>query len=120
MARQRVDEITGVRAFVSEAIDILSVAKGETQAGLCKGSTNYYRSDSTLFTDCFAEKPRKHIDPHQQIIRINANQKIQFAKAVGWKVSLATFGMLEDLLLKVSFKTRKPGGSSGEFSNQSH
>ena len=40
--------------------------------------------------------------PHQQITGLNADQMIQFARAVGLDVSLATFGLLEDLLLQIS------------------
>ena len=45
---------------------------------------------------------------------------VQFARAVRLEVSLATFGMLEDLLLRISPKTRQPDKSDNEGSAQSH
>ena len=38
---------------------------------------------------------------------------IQFAKAIGLEVSLATFGMLEDVLLKIGGKTGRNVGEKG-------
>ena len=49
---------------------------------------------------------------------MSADRTIQFTKAVGLKFSLATFGMLEDMLLKISGKTRKSGGDRSSV--QSH
>ena len=37
---------------------------------------------------------------------------ILFARAIGLEVSLATFGMLEDLLLKINSKVGGGGGGS--------
>ena len=36
---------------------------------------------------------------------MSSDQMIQFARAIGLEVSLATFGMLEDVLLKIGGKT---------------
>ena len=59
MAPKTADEITEVRGSVSDAIDVLSVPRGETQHGLGKGLTKFYPSYSarTLLKDCFAENP---------------------------------------------------------------
>ena len=44
---------------------------------------------------------------------MSAYQMIQLARVVGLEVSLATFGMLEDVLLKIGEKRRKGGGDRG-------
>ena len=44
---------------------------------------------------------------------------LQFAKAVGLEVSLATFGMLDDLILTVRSKTGRAGGFSARVIRQS-
>ena len=44
---------------------------------------------------------------------MSSDQMIQFAKAVGLEVSLATFGMLEDVLLKIGGKTWRNVGEKG-------
>ena len=49
---------------------------------------------------CFADNPPVQLDPHQQLTRLSSDQMIQFARAIGLEGSLATFGMLEDVLLK--------------------
>ena len=54
------------------------------------------------------------IDPHQQLTGMSSDQMIQFARAIGLEVPLATFGMLEDVLLKIGGKT---GRSVGERSS---
>ena len=41
-----------------------------------------------------------HLDPSHPTTSFSADQMIQFARAVGLEVSLASYGMLEDLLLK--------------------
>ena len=38
---------------------------------------------------------------------------IQFARAIGLEISLATFGMLEDVLLKIGRKTGRNVGEKG-------
>ena len=50
--------------------------------------------------------PPTHLDPSHPPTSFSADQMIQFARAVGLEVSLASYGMLEDLLLK----TRVGGG----------
>ena len=53
------------------------------------------------------------LDPHQQATGMISDQMIQFARAVGLEVSLATFGMLEDVLLKIGGKTGRNVGEKG-------
>ena len=88
---------------MSGAVDVLSVAEDRTHHRLTSGRTEYYLGESVrlLLQNCFPENRSTHSDPHQQITGLNANQKIQFVKAVDLEVFLATFGMLEDLLLEV-------------------
>ena len=63
--------------------------------------------------ECFADNPPVQLDPHQQVTGMSSDQLIQFAKAVGLEVSLATFGMLEDVLLKIGGKTGRNVGEKG-------
>ena len=63
--------------------------------------------------ECFADNPPVQLDPHQQLTGKSSDQMIQFARAVGLKVSLATFGMLEDVLLKIGGKTGRSVGERG-------
>ena len=44
--------------------------------------------------------PPTHLDPSHATTSYSAGQMIQFARAVGLEVFLASYGMLEDLLLK--------------------
>ena len=44
---------------------------------------------------------------------MSSDQMIQFARAIGLEVSLATFGMLEDVLLKIGRKTGRNVGEKG-------
>ena len=56
--------------------------------------------------DFFELNAPNYLDPKHPITSFSADQLIQFARAVGLKVSLASYSMLEDLLLKAR-------GSSG-------
>ena len=62
----------------------------------------YYPSQSakSLLRDFFELNPPTHLDPIHPTTSFSADQMIQFARAVGLEVSLASYGMLEDLLLK--------------------
>ena len=92
------------------------------QPGLCAGCSKYYPSESarTLLKECFADNPPVQLDPHQQVTGMNSDQMIQFARAVGLEVSLATFGMLEDVLLKIGGKTGRNVGERGSGQSVSH
>ena len=85
------------------------------QPGLGAGCSKFYPSESarTLLTECFADNPPVQLDPHQQLTGVSSDQMIQFARAVGLEVSLATFGMLEDVLLKICGKTGRSVGEKG-------
>ena len=101
-ARRLADEPIGTRVCMGGRIGVPSFSGVETQLGLGVGWRKYYPSDSarTFLEDSVERDPLTNIDPHQQVIGLNANQMIQFARAVGLEVSLANFGMLEDLLMR--------------------
>ena len=64
--------------------------------------TRYYPSQSakSLLKDCFEMNPPTHLDPSHPTTSFCADKMIQFARAVGLEVSLASYSVLEDLLLK--------------------
>ena len=53
-----------------------------------------------MLKDSFELNPPTHLDPSHPSTSCRADQMIQFARAVGLEVSLASYGMPEDLLLK--------------------
>ena len=60
-----------------------------------KERTKYY-----LLKDSFDLNPPRHLDPTHPTTSFSADQMIQFARAVRLEVSIASYSMLEDLLLK--------------------
>ena len=74
--------------------------------------TKYYPSQSakSLLKDFFEQNPPTRLDATHQTTNFSADQMIQFARAVGLVVSLASFGMLEDLHLKANLIGRNGGG----------
>ena len=113
IARRRVDNLSGGRVFEVVESDLPAVSGATAQPGLGGGRSKYYPSESarTLLKECFADNPPVQLDQHQQLTGLSSDQMIQFARAVGLEVSLATFGMLEDVLLKIG---GKPGRNVGE------
>ena len=81
--------------------------------------TKYYPSQSakSFLKHFFELNPPTHLDATHQTTSFSADQVIQFARAVGLEVSLASFGMLEDLHLKSNLIGRLGGG--GKASNKS-
>ena len=81
--------------------------------------TKYYPSQSakTLLKDCFENNPPTHLDATHQTTSFSADQMVHFARVVGLEVSLASFGMLEDLILKANLIAR--GGGGGKASSRS-
>ena len=67
-----------------------------------KERTKYYPSQSArnLLKDCFELNPPTHLDPSHPTLSFSTDQMIQFARAGGLEVSLVSYSMLEDLLLK--------------------
>ena len=92
------------------------------QPGLGAGRSKYYPSESarTLLNECFADNPPVQLDPLQQVTGMSSDQMIQFARAVGLEVLSATFGMLEDVLLKIGGKTGRNVGERGTGQSVSH
>ena len=113
IARRRVNNLSGGRVFEAVESDIPAVSGDIVDPGLGVGRSRYYPSESarTLLKECFSDNPPVHLDPHQQLTGRSSDQMIQFARAVGLEVSLATFGWLEGVLLKIGGKT---GGNVGE------
>ena len=74
--------------------------------------TKYYPSQSakSLMVDFFEHIPPTRLDATHQTASFSAEQMIQLAKAVGLELSLASFGMSEDLLLKTNLIGRVGGG----------
>ena len=72
------------------------------QEGVRGGKGKYYPSPSAkrLLKAFFELNPPTHLVPSHPTTSFSADQMIQFARAVGLEVSLASYGMLEDLLLK--------------------
>ena len=80
-----------------------------------KERTKYYPSQSakSLLKDCFELNPPIYLDPGHPTTSFSADQMIQFARAVGLERPLASYSMLEDLLLKAR-------GGSGAHAMTSH
>ena len=78
------------------------VDKKFAQEAALKERTRNYPSQSArcLLKDCFEMNPLTHLDPNHSTTTLSADRMIQFARAVGLEVSLASYSMLEDLLLK--------------------
>ena len=66
-----------------------------------------------LLQECFADNPPVPLDAHQQLTGMSSDQMIQFVRAIGLEVSIATFGMLEDVLLKIGGKAGRNVGGKG-------
>ena len=113
IARRRVGDLSRGRVCEISESDVPGFSGATVQPGLGAGRSKYYPSESarTLLKACFADNPPVQLDPHQQLTGLSSDQMIQFARAIGLEVSLATFGMLEDVLLKIG---KKPGRNVGE------
>ena len=105
IARRRADErFVGTR-MGDEGEGMVRIPRVEEMFGqeaALKEKTKYDPSQSvkSLLKDCFEINPPTHLDPSHPTTSFGADQMIQFARAVGLEVSLASYSMLEDLLLK--------------------
>ena len=63
----------------------------------------------SLLKDFFELNPLTHVYPAHQTTSFTVDQKIQLARAVGLEVSLASFGRLDNLLLKATIVRGKNG-----------
>ena len=115
IARRRVGDLTGGRVCETAESDLPGFSGGTVQPCLGPGRSKYYPSESarTLLKECFADNPPVQLDPHQQLTGMSSDQMIQFARAIGLEVSLATFGKLEDVLLKIGRTTERNVGEKG-------
>ena len=122
IARRRVGSLSGGRVFEAVEANLPAVSGATVQPGLGAGRAKYYPSESarTLLKECFADNPPVQLDPHQQVTGMSSDQMIQFARAVGLEVSLATFGMLEDVFLKIGGKTGRNVVERGSGQSVSH
>ena len=113
IARRRVGDVSERRVCEAAGLDLPGSSGATVQPGLCAGRSKFYPSETarTLLKECFVANPPVQLDPHQQLTGMSSDQMIQFAGAIGLEVSLATFGMLEDVLLK---SRRKTGRNVGE------
>ena len=102
--RQAKDGLVGTRmgGEGEGMVRILPVDEMFGQEVAPKERTRYYPSQSakSLLKECFEVIPPTHLDPSHPTTSFSADQMIQFARAVGLEVSLASYSMLEDLLLK--------------------
>ena len=116
IARRRLDYVGERRVNESAGKALFCSSVTTMQHGLGTGRSKYYPSDSesTFLKECFADNPPVQLDPHQQLTRMSSDQMIRFAKAIGLEVSSATFGMLEDVLLKNGRKTGRNVGDKGK------
>ena len=115
IARRRVGDLSGGRACETARSDLPGFSGATVQPVLGAGLSKYYPSESArnLLKECFSDNPPVQLDPHQQLTGMSSDQMIQFARAIGLEVSLATFGMLEDVLLKIGKKTGRNVGEKG-------
>ena len=121
MARAKAQEL-GPDSHVVSSDGMMRVPTMGSSGGFLDANvvrTEYYPSQSTksLLKDFFEHNPPTHLDATHQTTSFSADQMIQFARAVGLEVSLASFGMLEDLLLKANLIGRRGGG--GKASSKS-
>ena len=105
IAKKRADDRDGGLCELSSGGGIVRVPRVESiveQKGVGGEKSRYYPSQSakSLLRVFFELNPQAHLDPGHPTTSFSADQKIQFEGAVGLEVSLASYGMLEDLLLK--------------------
>ena len=115
IARRRIDDVSGRRIHQAAALGLTCFSGITVQHVLGAGRSNSYPRDSarTLLKECFADNPPIQLDTHHQLTEMSSDQMIQFARAVGLEVLLATFGLLEDVLFKVGGKTGRSVDDKG-------
>ena len=115
IARRRVGDLSRGRVCETAESHVPGFSGATVQPGLGAGRSKYYPSESarTLLKECFADNPPVQLDPQQQLTGLSSDQMIHFARAIGLQVSLATFGMLEDVFLKIGKKTGRNVGDKG-------
>ena len=121
IARRRVDDVSERGVPEGAGMGLPCPSGTAVQHGLGTGRSKYYPSGSarTLLKECLAFNPPVQLHPHQRLTGMSSDQVIQFARAVGIGVSLVTFGMLEDVLLKIGGKTERIVGDKGSGQSRS-
>ena len=105
IAKKRADKRDGGLFELSFSDDMVRVPRVESnveEERVGAEESRYYPSQSakSLLEDFFKLNPPTHLDPSHPTTSFSTDQMIHFARAVGLEVSLASYGMLEDLLLK--------------------
>ena len=105
IAKKRADERDGGLFELSSGDGMVRVPHvesivGEERVGAEKNRHYPSQSAKSLLKDFLELNLPTHLDPSHPTTSFSADQMIQFARAVGLEVSLASYGMLEDLLLK--------------------
>ena len=118
IAKKRADERDGGLFELASGDGMVRVPQVESiveEERVGAEKSRYYPSQSakSLLKDFFELNPPTHLDPSHLTTSFSADQMIQFARAVGLEASLASDGMLEDLL-------RKARGGGGFQSVGSH
>ena len=105
IAKKRADNRDGRLYELSSGDGMVRVPRVESiveQEGVGGQKSRFYPSQSakSLLKVFFELNPPTHLDPSHPITSFSADQLIRFTRAVRLEVSLASYGMLEDLLLK--------------------
>ena len=105
IAEKRADERDGGLFELSSGDGKVRVPRVESifeEESVGAEKSRYFLSQSAkgLLKDFFELNPPIHLDPSHPTTSFSADQVIQFARAVVLEVSLASYGMLEDSLLK--------------------
>ena len=105
IAQRQADERFAVVRVGSEGEGMVRIPPVDEMLGqeiAAKEKARYYpiQSAKSLLKEYFEMNPPTHLDPSHASTSFSADQMIQFARAVGLEVSLASYSMLEDLLLK--------------------
>ena len=105
IAKKRADERDGGLFELASSDGMVRVPRVESiveEVKVGAEKSRYYPSQSakSLLKKIFELNPPTHPDPSHPTTSFSADQMIQFAQAVGLEVFLASYGMLEALLLE--------------------
>ena len=105
LRKKRADERDGGLFGLASGVGMVCVPQVESiveEERVGAEKSRYYPSQSanSLLKDFFELNSPTHLDPSHLTTNFSADQMIQFARALGLEVSLASYGMLEDFLLK--------------------
>ena len=105
LAKIRADELDGGLFEMASGDGMVCVPQVESiveEERVGAEKSRYYprQSAKSLLKDFFELNPPTHLDPSHPSTSFSADQMIHIARAAEFEVSLASYGMLEDLLLK--------------------